>query len=123
MTIYPFFTNKMVDHTIKSPHDNASWFSRLTLSWFIPIVRGTTKEVDEAKLSALPNTIDVEASFSSLRKNWDEESKQPNPSFLKALVRSLKWQMIWLAFVFSFSTLAPLGAALILGLLVDSFDG
>lgn len=58
----------MFNHTIQSPYDTASWLSRMTLSWIIPIVRGTPTDVDESKLSALPASIDIEAAYKSLRR-------------------------------------------------------
>jgi hypothetical protein len=72
-----------------SPEERANIFSRLTFSWLNPLLSvGVKRALNEKDLYPLGKVDYTTRIGDTLEKNWVNQTKQPKPSFFKALWHS-----------------------------------
>lgn len=67
---------------LKSPYDEAGFFSRLFFGWANVYVKNTSVRTE------LPKHLDPQVHYEILKANWEKELLRPSPSFFRALVVS-----------------------------------
>ncbi|CAG9319605.1 unnamed protein product [Blepharisma stoltei] len=75
-------------------YDSSHFFHDLMMSWTFPVISFYRKNIPSPdNLINIPKRVKFDTSLTSLEEEWAKESVKPSPSFLKALLRVIGWDI------------------------------
>ncbi|CAG9318093.1 unnamed protein product [Blepharisma stoltei] len=106
----------------KFDYDKGNFFTDLWMIWAFQTINFWKKnKPSHSNILKIPDRFNFEESLLTLEKEWDTETRKPNPKFLNALVRTVWWEFTKYSFYLNIGQILGLAQAVIMIFLIDFF--
>lgn len=102
------------------PIDSVSYLNNLLFIWmFKPILQFKRTPPEFSTIFNITPSLDIDPTLKILEANWKNEQKNKKPKFLKAMIKTIGREYLWMVVIVGFCQLQPLCVAVLINYLIE----